>query len=118
MLPDALIVCASRGPRAAEPRVQEGLATALERSKAYREAGVLWQALADKAAERNDRVLAREVRTHVVTLWSLEHTIDRQIPRLETGFNAEPPDVEAGGRSRRSSSTRDGSRRPRRPSAA
>jgi tetratricopeptide (TPR) repeat protein/HEAT repeat protein len=97
MLPDALIVL--REAVDLEPQnlpYKKDLATALERAKAYREAGVLWEALAGKAVERNDRVLAREVRTHVVTLWSLEHTIDRQIPRLKASFNAEPPDVEAG----------------------
>jgi tetratricopeptide (TPR) repeat protein/HEAT repeat protein len=97
MLPDAVVVL--REAADLEPQnlsYKKDLASALERSKAYREAGVLWEALADKAKERNDRVLAREVRTHVVTLWALEHTIERQVPRLEAAFNADPPDVEAG----------------------
>jgi tetratricopeptide (TPR) repeat protein/HEAT repeat protein len=75
---------------------KKDLASALERTKAYREAGVLWEALAAKAKQQNDRVLAREVRTHVVTLWTLAHTIDQQVPRLAGAFDAPVPDVEAG----------------------
>jgi tetratricopeptide (TPR) repeat protein/HEAT repeat protein len=36
------------------------------------------------------------VRTHVVTLWTLEHALDRQAPRLALAFDGPPPDVEAG----------------------
>lgn len=75
---------------------KKGLASALERSKGYREATTLWEALAEKAKEANDRVLAREARGHVVTLWTLEHTVERQIPRLSTAFEQEPADIEAG----------------------
>ena len=97
MLPDALT--ALREAADLEPQnlaYKKDLATALERNKAYREAGALWIVLAEKAKDRRDKVLAREVRTHVVTLWMLEHTIERQVPRLQSALDAQPPDVEAG----------------------
>jgi len=97
MLPEALMVLHEASDL--DPQnlaYKKDLATAYERNKGYREAGQLWEALAEKAKQANDRVLARDVRTHVVTLWSLEHVLDRQVPRLEALFDGQPPDVEAG----------------------
>lgn len=72
------------------------LAGALERSRSYRDARVLWQELADKAKQTNDKVLAREARTRIVTLWGLERMLDSQVGPLAAQFGANPPDVEAG----------------------
>jgi tetratricopeptide (TPR) repeat protein/HEAT repeat protein len=97
MLPEALIVL--REATDLEPQnlaFKKDLATALERAKAYHEAGELWEALAQKAKQQNDRVLAREVRTHVVTLWTLEHSIERRVAPLRAAFEGEPADLEAG----------------------
>ncbi len=75
---------------------KKALAIGYERSKAYQDATVLWEALADAAKAKNDRVLAREVRTHVVSLWLLQHRLERQLPRLQAAFDGNPPDDEAG----------------------
>ena len=72
------------------------LAGALERSKSYRESRVIWQELADKARASGDKILAREARTRIVTLWGFERILDAQIPILNQKFAATPPDVEAG----------------------
>jgi len=72
------------------------LAGALERGHAYREARTLWQELGEKAQKSGDRQLARETRTHLVSLWGLERIIDQQVQPLAGRFHATPPDVEAG----------------------
>lgn len=72
------------------------LASALERSRSYRESRVLWQELAEKAKQSGDKILAREARTRIVTLWGFERILDAQIPTLVQKFSATPPDVEAG----------------------
>lgn len=72
------------------------LAGALERSRSYRDARVIWQALAEKAKQSGDKILAREARARIVTLWSFEHILDAQIPTLKQKFNTAPPDAEAG----------------------
>jgi len=72
------------------------LASALERAKNYREARALWTDLAAQAKKTNDKVLARESRSHMVTLWGLDRIIEQQIAPLSTQFQANPPDVEAG----------------------
>ncbi|MFO0735087.1 MAG: HEAT repeat domain-containing protein [Labilithrix sp.] len=72
------------------------LASALERSKSYKESRQIWQELSDKAKATNDKLLAREARSRIVTLWSFEHILDQQVAPLQAKFNATPPDVEAG----------------------
>ncbi len=72
------------------------LAGALERSKSYKEARTLWQELADKAKQSGDKILAREARTRIVTLWGFERILDAQIQPLQAKFVGNPPDVEAG----------------------
>ena len=97
MMPEALVEL--REAVDLEPQnlaFQKDLATALERAKAYHEASELWETLARKAKAQNDRVLAREVRTHVVTLWTLEHSVERHVGPLRAAFEGEPPDLEAG----------------------
>lgn len=72
------------------------LAAALERKRDYRGARQLWQELADKAKQANDKLLARESRNHIVTLWGFEKLLESQLPILQQQFSANPPDVEAG----------------------
>gem|GEM_PF-289919 len=97
MVPDAL--AAYREAVQLEPQnlvFRKQLAGALERAKNYREARVLWQELADKAKQSGDRVLAREARTRIVTLWAFERVLEAQLAPLSAKFAASPPDVEAG----------------------
>ncbi|HEY8080148.1 MAG TPA: tetratricopeptide repeat protein, partial [Labilithrix sp.] len=73
------------------------LASALERARSYREARELWQQLADKAKASGDKILAREARSRIVTLWGFERILEAQVPSLKQKFEqANPPDVEAG----------------------
>jgi tetratricopeptide (TPR) repeat protein len=72
------------------------LAGAYERAKQYREARTLYQEIMDKAKAANDKTLVRDCRTHMVTLWGLERTLEQQVAPLTAAFNATPPDVEAG----------------------
>jgi cellulose synthase operon protein C len=72
------------------------LASALERSRVYKEAREIWQALAEQAKKGGDKLLAREARSRIVALWGFERVLDAQIAPLTQKFNANPPDVEAG----------------------
>jgi cellulose synthase operon protein C len=72
------------------------LASALERSKAYKDARLIWLELAEKAKTSNDKLLAREARSRVVTLWGFERILDAQIAPLQAKFAGNPPDVESG----------------------
>jgi tetratricopeptide (TPR) repeat protein/HEAT repeat protein len=72
------------------------LASALERTKSFREAQAIWQELADRAKKQGDKVLAREARSRLVTLWGLQRILEAQIGILAGQFGASPPDLEAG----------------------
>ena len=72
------------------------LASALERSRSYRDARILWQELAERGKASGDKVLTREARSRIVTLWGLERILEPQVPALTALFNGNPPDVEAG----------------------
>lgn len=72
------------------------LAGALERKGDFHGARVTWQELADKAKQSGDKLLLRETRGHIVTLWSREKLLDSEMPRLQAAFSANPPDLEAG----------------------
>jgi tetratricopeptide (TPR) repeat protein/HEAT repeat protein len=74
------------------------LASAFERVRNYRDARQLWKEVAEKAAKATpiDKLLAREARTHIVTLWGLERLLDAQVAPLTDAFHKSPPDVEAG----------------------
>lgn len=80
----------------ANVQYRKQLASAYERSKNYQEARLLWVDLGERAKKANDKLLAREVRTHLVTVWSLERTLEREVTPLTTRFNANPPDLESG----------------------
>lgn len=72
------------------------LAGALERAKSYKDARQLWLELTEKAKASNDKILAREARSRIVTLWGFERILDSQVNPLTQKFNANPPDIEAG----------------------
>lgn len=72
------------------------LASALERTRAYKEARQIWQELAEKAKASGDKLLAREARSRIVTLWGFERVLDAQVAPLRQRFTAKPPDVDAG----------------------
>jgi tetratricopeptide (TPR) repeat protein len=72
------------------------LASGYERAHSYKEARMLWQDLAERAKKTNDKTLAREARTHMVSLWGLERVIDAQVAPLSAQFKLNPPDIEAG----------------------
>ncbi len=80
----------------ANTATKKQLAGALERSRSYREARQLWQDLAEKAKQSGDKILAREARTRIVSLWGFERVLDAQVAPLTQKFNTTPPDVEAG----------------------
>jgi cellulose synthase operon protein C len=58
------------------------------------EARGIWESIL--AASHDDKSLAREARTHIVTLWALLHRLDHQIEPLKRRFGAQPPELEAG----------------------
>ncbi len=97
MLPDAL--ASYREAVQLDPQslvYKKQLAGALERSKSYRDARQIWQDLSDKAKASGDKLLAREARSRIVTLWGFERMLDAQVAPLQQKFGANPPDVEAG----------------------
>src|SRR5581483_8730078 len=76
--------------------IKKQLASAYERTKNFREARAIWQDLSDRGKKSNDKLLMREARSHIVTLWGLERIIEAQVPLLTQQFGANPPDIEAG----------------------
>ncbi len=86
----------------ANARYKKALAIALERTASslgnaaprYGEARELWEQLL--AGAGNDKLLAREARAHIVSLWSLTHELPGRVGPLGARFNATPPDLEAG----------------------
>jgi tetratricopeptide (TPR) repeat protein len=70
------------------------LAGALERARSYREARTLWEDLAEKAKQSGDKVIAREARGRIVTLWGMERMLDAQVAPLQAKFQAK--DIGAG----------------------
>ncbi len=97
MLQDAL--SAFREAVQLEPQTtgyKKQLASALERSKSYKDSRQIWQDLAEKAKQSGDKILAREARSRIVTLWGFERILDAQVTPLQQKFGSNPPDVEAG----------------------
>jgi tetratricopeptide (TPR) repeat protein len=98
-------LAAMREAAQAEPanaRYTKALAIALERTAPgsnaaaarYREARELWEGLL--AAARGDKLLAREARTHLVSLWAITRELPSRVAPLQASFAATPPDLEAG----------------------
>jgi tetratricopeptide (TPR) repeat protein/HEAT repeat protein len=87
----------------ANARYKKSLATALERTATslgspqtrYAEARVVWEELLTGPGA-TDKVLAREARQHIVSLWSLTRELAGQVSSLTARFAATPPDLEAG----------------------
>jgi len=75
---------------------KKSLAAAFERTRAYREARLIYEEIVAKAKEKGDKLLAREARTRIVALWGLERVLEQQLPALRAAFGASPPDIEAG----------------------
>jgi tetratricopeptide (TPR) repeat protein/HEAT repeat protein len=83
-------------------RYKKALAVAIERTatglgnpqQRYGEARALWEELL--AGAGGDRLLAREARTHIVSLWALTHELASRVTPLSTRLNGSPPDLEAG----------------------
>jgi tetratricopeptide (TPR) repeat protein len=76
--------------------IKKSLASLLERNHGYQEAISLYQEIAEKAKASGNRALVRECRTRIVSLWGLEHVLERQIPTLAKEFDTTPVDPEAG----------------------
>lgn len=84
-------------------RYKKALAMALERTATslgspqvrYGEARSLWEELLSGPGG-TDKILAREARTHIVSLWGLTRELPGQVAPLGTRFAATPPDLEAG----------------------
>ena len=95
MTQDALV--AFREAVALEPQslvYKKQLAGALERARTYREARLLWEELSDRAKAAGDKILAREARSRIVTLWGMERMLEQQVPQLTDKFVRK--DIEAG----------------------
>jgi tetratricopeptide (TPR) repeat protein/HEAT repeat protein len=84
-------------------RYKKTLATALERTATslgspglrYGEARALWEELLATAGAA-DKMIAREARTHIVSLWALTRELPSQVGPLTARFQGSPPDLEAG----------------------
>jgi tetratricopeptide (TPR) repeat protein/HEAT repeat protein len=76
--------------------LKKQLAVALERARSYREATALWTELSLRAKKSGDKLLAREARSQLVTLWGLDRKLETMVPQLSAEFGATPPDVDAG----------------------
>lgn len=103
MIPEAL--AALREAAQLEPanaRYKKSLAIALERTapssgspqQSYAEARKIWEDLLAGAVD--DKVLARDCRTHIVSLWALTHELTSRVAPLNAAFNKTPPDIESG----------------------
>ena len=87
----------------ANVRYKKSLATALERTATalgspqtrYAEARAVWAELLNSGGA-TDKVLAREARQHIVSLWSLTRELAGQVAPLLARFAATPPDLESG----------------------
>jgi tetratricopeptide (TPR) repeat protein len=83
-------------------RYKKQLATALERTAGalrsgahrYREALTMWEQLLSKAGD--DALLARECRTHIVSLWGILRELPEKVAPLGAKLAHRPPDLEAG----------------------
>ncbi|NUQ75214.1 MAG: tetratricopeptide repeat protein, partial [Polyangiaceae bacterium] len=84
-------------------RYKKSLALALERTATslgspaarYAEAREIWEELL-RTAGATDKLIAREARTHIVSLWGLTHELASRVAPLASRFSQQPPDLEAG----------------------
>lgn len=100
---DALKEAMDADPK--DPRYQKAYAVALERSAAaagqggapsprFDEAVGIWERLLESASQ--NRLLAREARGHIVTIWSLTKQLEARSEPLKRKLADDPPDLEAG----------------------
>ena len=91
--------------RAAEHRYKKAHAVALERTAAASGGSSSRRRVSPRRGRsgrscsrpgKNDKIFAREARTHIVTLYGLLHQLDQQVAPLQRKFAQRPPDVEAG----------------------
>jgi tetratricopeptide (TPR) repeat protein len=81
---------------------KKALAIALERTapgsaqtrERFAEAVTIWEELLLGA--KSDPGLAREARTHIVSIWSVQKELAARVAPLAARFAADPPDLEAG----------------------
>lgn len=81
---------------------KKALAIALERTapgtpvanERFGEAVTIWQDLLANA--KKDDNLAREARTHIVSIWSVTKELTTRVPSLKARFEQTPPDLESG----------------------
>lgn len=78
-----------------EVSVLRRMANLMERLHRWDEAIANWQRVID-AADAQDTGSRREARSRIVTIWSNQRQLHRQIPRLRQQFSAPTPDVESG----------------------
>ena len=60
----------------------------------FEEARAIWENLV--TASKGDKTIAREARSHIVTLYGLLRQLEQQVQPLTKRFAAKPPDLEAG----------------------
>ncbi len=85
-----------------QKRYQKQLAGALERTASasnssryrYQEALGIWEKLLAEAGD--DELVAREARTHMVSLWAIMRQLPSKVAPLTAKLNATPPDLESG----------------------
>ena len=83
-------------------RYKKQLAIALERTASsvrssryrYREGLKIWEELLAEAGD--DQLLARECRTHIVSLWAILRQLAEKVGPLTARLKAQPPDLQAG----------------------
>ncbi len=98
-------IAAYRDAVSADPKsvhLKKALAIALERTapgsaaprERFAEAVALWEELL--VAAGTDLNLAREARTHIVSVWSVQKELPARVAPLAARFGSDPPDLEAG----------------------
>jgi tetratricopeptide (TPR) repeat protein/HEAT repeat protein len=75
-------------------RTAAAMGASMQSSSRFADALAIWESLL--ASAKNDKNLAREARTHMVTLYGLLHQLDQQVAPLQRKFSARPPDLDAG----------------------
>jgi tetratricopeptide (TPR) repeat protein len=83
-----------KGYALALERVATGVNQGFQRNARFEEARAVWEELMEKAG--TDRLLAREARIHVITLWGLLKQLEARSEPLKRRLADDPPDLEAG----------------------
>jgi cellulose synthase operon protein C len=75
-------------------RAATGAGSPTLRNARFDEARAAWDEILEKASQ--DRLMAREARTHLVTLWGLLKQLEQRAEPLKRRLADDPPDLEAG----------------------